>query len=59
MFRDANLKVAFAFTIISSIAATTLKRVKEQSKERTSFDILFLKVNLELNLFLILKITFK
>ena len=58
MFRDMNLKVTFVFTIISSIAATTLKLV---AKVRNAFFfyILSLKVDLDLNLFSILKTTFK
>ena len=46
-----------SFTIISSIAATILKLVTKQGRQ--SFDILPLKINLELNLFLILKTTLK
>ena len=57
MFRDTNLKLTLGFTIISSIAVTTLKLVK--SKERISFAILCLKVNLEIHAFLILKTTFQ
>ena len=57
LFRNTNLKVTFGFTIINTIAATTLKLVTK--KECISFDILPLKVNVEFNIFLILKITFK
>ena len=45
MFRYLKLKVMFSFTVMG--------------KERTSFDILSLKVNFEVNLFFILKTTFK
>ena len=54
VFRGTKRKVRLGFTIISSIAATTLKL-----KDHISLGILSLKVNLELNHFLILKTTFK
>ena len=57
MFRYTNLKVTFGFTIISSIAATTLKLLTKLG--RISFDIFPLNADLELNLFLILETTFK
>ena len=58
MFRDTNLKVTFGFTIIS-IILQLLHCNLQQSKKRIFFDVLSLKVNLELNLYLIQKTNFK
>ena len=58
MFRDTNLKVTFGFTIIS-IILQLLHCNLQQSKKRIFFDVLSLKVNLELNLYLIQKTAFK